>query len=106
MRKYHVEITKVAERDIESTFEYICQDNAEVAVRWVKELEHQIDSLENFPKRCATIPEARELGQEYRHLIYGDYRTIFRVQSPKVTIMRVIHSARLLDLRMFEKILS
>ena len=98
MQKYRVEITKTAERDIESTFEYIRQDNAEAAIRWVEELEHQIDSLENFPKRCAIIPEARELGQEYHHLIYGDYRTIFRVQSPKVTIMRVIHSARLLNL--------
>jgi len=103
MRKYRVDITKVAERDIESIFEHISRDNPRGAIRWIEKLERQIDSLENFPNRGPIIPEAKELGQEYRHLIYGDYRTIFRVHSLKVTIMRVIHGARLLDLRMFEK---
>jgi len=103
MRKYRVEITKAAERDIESILEHISRDNPGRAIRWIEKLERQIDSLENFPNRCPIIPEAKELGQEYRHLIYGDYRTIFRVQILKVTIMRVIHGARLLALRMFEK---
>ena len=103
MRKYRVKITKVAERDIESILEYIRRDNPTAAIRWIKELERQIGSLENLPNQCPIIPEAEELEREYRHLIYGDYRTIFRVQGLKVTIMRVIHGGRLLDLRMFEK---
>ncbi len=94
MRKYHVEITKVAERDIESVG---------ATIKWIKELERQLGSLENLPNRCPIIPEAKELGREYRHLIYGDYRTIFCVQGLKVLIMRVIHSARLLNLQMFEE---
>jgi len=53
--------------------------------------------------RCPIIAEAQELEEKYRHLIYGNYRTIFRIEESKVIIMRVIHGARLLDLRMFEK---
>jgi plasmid stabilization system protein ParE len=86
-----------------SIFEYIPQDNPEAVGRWIEEIERQINSLENFPLRCPVIPEARELGQEYRHLIYGNYRTIFRVQGSKVIIMRVIHSARLLDMEIFKE---
>ena len=103
MRKYHGEITKVAERDIESNFEHISLDSTGATIKWIKELKRQIDSLENLPNRCSIIPEAKELGREYRHLIYGDYRTIFCVQVLKVIIMRVIHSARLLNLQMFEE---
>ncbi|MDI6793460.1 MAG: type II toxin-antitoxin system RelE/ParE family toxin [bacterium] len=103
MQKYQVEITSVAEADVTSVFEYISQDSPGAAIKWVEEIERQIYSLENFPRRCPIIPEAEEVGQESRHLIYGKDRTIFRIQGSKVIIMRVIHDARLLDLKMFEK---
>jgi len=89
--------------DIQEIFKYILRDNKKVAIKWVEKIERQIDRLENFPMRCPIIPEAQELEEKYRHLIYGNYRTIFRIEEPKVIIMRVIHGARLLDLRMFEK---
>ncbi len=103
MRKYKVEITEIAEADIQDIFEYISKDSSTAAVKWVEEIEKQIDFLERFPLRCAIIPEARELGRKYRHSIYGNYRTIFRVEKSKVIILRVIHGARLLDLEIFEK---
>jgi len=103
VRKYQVEITKIAGSDIQEIFQYILRDNKKAAIKWVEEIERQIDRLENFPMRCPIIAEAQELEEEYRHLIYGNYRTIFRIEESKVIIMRVIHGARLLDLRMFEK---
>lgn len=102
-RRYKVKITATAERDIQSVFDYIARENPSVAAQWVEEVERQIDSLERFPERCSVIPESEELGQKYRHLIYGNYRTIFRVESPTVLILRVVHGAQLLDLRMLEK---
>ena len=66
------------------------------AGKWREELSRQIASLEKFPLRCPIISESRELGKEYRHLIYGQYRTIFRVDSDRVIILRVIHGSRLL----------
>ena len=103
MRKYRVEITGIAESDIREIFEYISSDNKTPAIKWVEEIERQIDSLEKFPLRCAIIPETQELGKEYRHILYCNYRTIFRTEGTKVIVMRVIQSARLLNLKMFEK---
>lgn len=103
MRKYRVEITKVAESDIREIFEYISRANKAAAFKWVEEIERQIATLEIFPMRCPIIPEAEELGEEYRHLSYGNYRTILKVERTKVIIMRVIYSTRLLELEMFEK---
>jgi toxin ParE1/3/4 len=42
------------------------------------------------------------LGTRYRHLIYGNYRTVFRVTGKTVYVLRVVHGARLLDTSMFE----
>lgn len=103
MQKYQVEITKVAESDISEIFSYIALDNVSEAKKLITEIERQIDSLEQFPLRCPVIPEARDLGKEYRHIIYGNYRTIFRIDITRVIIMRVIHSARLLNHTVFEK---
>lgn len=103
MQKYRVEITKLAEFDIREIYEYISRDNKTVAVKWIEEIEQQVKFLENFPMRCPVIPEALELGIDYRHLIYGNYRTIFKIEDMKAIIMRVVHAARLLDLQIFEK---
>lgn len=103
MPKYRVEITKVAESDIMDIFRYIASDNPAAADHWGKEIERQIDSLEKFPSRCPVIPESPELGKEYRHILYGNYRTIFRREGLRVIIMRVIHGARLLDLSVIQK---
>ncbi|MBI4767069.1 MAG: type II toxin-antitoxin system RelE/ParE family toxin [Deltaproteobacteria bacterium] len=103
MPKYRVEITRVAESDIMDIFRYIASDNPTAAENWVKEIERQIDSLEKFPARCPVIPESRDLGKEYRHILYGNYRTIFRMERSRVIILRVIHGARLLDLTVLQK---
>jgi plasmid stabilization system protein ParE len=103
VRKYRVEITRTAELDIKEIFHYIAADSASAAKNWAIEIERQIDTLERLPLRCPVIPESRELGKEYRHIIYGNYRTVFRIDGARVVIMRVIHSARLLSLQLFEK---
>ena len=97
-KKYRVEITHHAEEDIEAIYHYIQRHNPQAALTFVAELKRQIGSLERSPLRCPTIPEATELGVDYRHLIYGEYRTIFRVAGKTVYILRVIHGACLLDL--------
>ncbi len=97
-KRYRVKITRHAEHDIQEIFTYIWHDSPQTASAFVTELERQIISLERFPLRCPIIPETEELGIAYRHLIYGQYRTIFRISGNTVYVLRVIHSARLLDL--------
>ena len=103
MPKFQVEITATAQSDIQEIYQYIASDNHTAANNLVLEIEKQIRSLEQFPLRCPVTPESYELGIEYRHILYGHYRTIFRIESSRVIVLRVIHSARLLNLEIFEK---
>lgn len=105
MPKFRVEITGTAQSDIWEIFHYISADNQTAAINLIQEIERQIDSLEIFPLRCPVIPESFELGVEYRHIIYGHYRTVFKVDHSRVIIMRVIHGACLMNMDIFEKIL-
>jgi plasmid stabilization system protein ParE len=101
VQSYKVEITGTAKSDITEIFDHIARDKPVAATKFVMELERQIRSLKKHPLRCPVIPEAAELKREYRHLLYGSYRTIFKVSTKSVIIIRVIHGARLLDLSVF-----
>lgn len=103
MPKFRVEITGTAQLDIWEIFHYISADNQTAAINLIQEIERQINSLEILPLRCPVIPESFELGVEYRHIIHGHYRTIFKGENSRVIIMRVIHGARLMDLEIFQK---
>ncbi len=100
--KFRVRITRAAERDIEETWSFIAHDSPEEANKFVRRLEEQIHTLETFPERCPLIPENEILGTHYRHLLYGNYRSVFRIARKTVYVLRVIHGARLLDSSMFE----
>lgn len=57
--------------------------------------------LETMPRAHAIIPEASELGVDYREKLFGKYRIIYRISVDRVIVLRVIHGARLLDLSLF-----
>jgi len=101
--KFRVKIALIAERDIEGIWTFIAHDNAEAADRFIRQFEARIDTLERFPERCPLIPENALLGTRYRHLLIGNYRTIFRIAGKTVFVLRVVHGARLLSPAMFEE---
>src|SRR2546427_1147003 len=88
--------------DLEEIWILIAADSMENATRFVIELEAKIGTLEQMPNRCPAIPENALLGTEYRQLIIGDYRVIFRVEGSTVYVLRIIHGNRLLDISFFE----
>ena len=101
-KKFRVEITRTAERDVVAIYEYLERRSPQRALKWFAEIERQAQTLTQHPSRCAVIPETDEIGVEYRHLIYGEYRTVFRIDGSVVYIVRVIHGARLLDTESLE----
>jgi toxin ParE1/3/4 len=99
-KKFRVEITETAEKDIADIWDYIARDSNEAASKFILLFEEQIERLENLPERCPMIPENDILGTKYRHFIYGAYRAIYKISGSRVIIMRVIHGARLFDMDM------
>lgn len=101
-KKFSVDITETAEADVAGIWEHIAQDKPETATVFVLQLEEQIGNLKKFPERCPLVPENELLGTSYRHLVYGNYRTIFKITGNRVIILRVLHGARLLDIELLE----
>lgn len=101
-KKYGVEITAAAEADTAAIWDYIAQDNPDAATAFILRLEEQIGTLERYPERCPLVPENDLLGTAYRHLLFGNYRTIFKIIGVRVIILRIIHGARLLDTGILE----
>lgn len=100
--KFEVKITRAAQDDVEEIWNYIFADNPDQADCFIGQLKKQIGSLERYPQRCPLIVENQILGSRYRHLINGNYRTIFRVSGKTVYVLRVIHGARLMDMSILE----
>lgn len=101
--KIRVRISETAERDIDVVWGFIAEDNLEAATAFIHHLEERIGRLETLPTGCPLISENELIGTQYRHLIHGDYRMIFRIAGRIVYVLRVIHSARLLDAANLEK---
>ncbi len=95
--RYQVKITQTAERDLKDIWDYIGKDSPLEAERFISRIETQVGTLEQHPERCPSIPENEILGTGYRHILYGDYRTIFRISQRTIYILRIIHGSRLLD---------
>lgn len=96
--KFRVDLARCAEVDIQEILAYIAKDSPIRAEAFIDALQHQIRVLEQFPMRCPLIPENDNLDNPYRQLIYGHYRTIFRIFERTVYVVRVIHHARLLTM--------
>jgi len=94
---YRVEITATAERDLAAIHAYIAADDPEAARAWLEGLEQHAATLERFPNRCPVIPEAADLRCDYRHLMHGPYRILFRVKGRTVFVVRIFHGSKLLD---------
>jgi toxin ParE1/3/4 len=96
-RRFSVELAATAEADVRGIRDHISRDNPTAARKWVAAIARQIALLESFPRRGAVIPEARFLRTPYRHLLYGTYRMIYRIEGERVLVIRVLHGARLVD---------
>src|SRR5713101_6161616 len=99
---FQVDISSVAEHDIQEIWSFIARDDPKTATRFVQQLKKRIDTLERFPRRCPLISENTLMRSRYRHLVYGKYRVIYRISDRRILVVRVIHAARLLEAERIE----
>ena len=99
---YKVKLTKLAEMDAYSAYEYIQEVAPESADKWIMGLFSAIMTLNEMPTRCPVIPEANELEYRAHQLLYGKkgstYRIIFDIQEAseegkRVRILRIWHGS-------------
>lgn len=99
--KFRVIIAREAQHDVQAIHNLIARDKKGAAAKWVREFHRLAKSLASLPLRYEVVPEAEDLDRSWRHIIFGQYQILYRVDGNRVTVERVIHSARLLDRSFF-----
>ena len=86
-----VEISPLAERDLEAIGDYIAEDSPSLALSFVAELRTQ----------CATIVKApqayrarADIAEGLRSCAYGNYVIFFTITKTQLKIVRILHGAR------------
>jgi len=74
--------------------EYIALDNPVAAEKWVDDIFNSVKRLKQFPNSGRIIPELQL--ENFREIIFGNYRVIYRVKENKISILTVRHGRQIL----------
>ena len=83
-----------ARDDLHRIVSYIRADAPAYAQSFALRLNDRLTQLQSFPDSGRFVPE--DPSQTYRELIFGNYRVVYRHSEGTVTIVTVIHGARIL----------
>ena len=86
----------VARDDLKALVSYIKADSPGYAQTFGLHIQQRVEQLRHFPESGRKVPEDRT--DTYRELIVGNYRLVYRVDADLVTIVTLIHGARMLHL--------
>lgn len=81
--------------DLESICLFIARDAPPVAAVFAQRAFDVTDRLTEFPRSGRTVPELNN--PDFREIILGSYRLIYRIRSGDVQILAVHHAARSID---------
>jgi len=76
--------------------EYIAQDSPTSAQKWVESIFQVVERLEKFPKSGRIVPEVMQ--DDFREIIHGNYRIIYRLLTETVSILTVRHGRQILPI--------
>ena len=80
---------------LEASAKFIALDKPSAADKWVNDIFDRIDLLGSQPELGREVPEL--LGSNYREVIFGSYRIIYKVDS-EIKILTLRNSRQLLTL--------
>ncbi len=76
--------------------EYISRDNPTAAEKWIDTVFSKVEQLKSFPESGRIVPEINS--KDFRELIYGNYRIIYRVEKKQVSILTIRHGKQILPI--------
>lgn len=93
MKRYKIEITDLAEEDLENAGDYIAYEleNPDAAEKTVRGIRKQINTLVSFPERNELDEDKilAELG--VRKDYYKNYKIYYIISEDTVYIVRILH---------------
>lgn len=95
---FQVELTSVAEIQIEQSYQWYRDHNPKFADLWFRGLMNTIATLQEKPQRCTLAVEHEIFPEEVRQLLFGKskniYRVLFTIRDTTVYVLYVRHSAQ------------
>lgn len=76
--------------------EYIAQDKPLAAEKWMNTVFSMVDTLKSAPEIGRVVPEIRN--NQFRELIYGNYRIIYRIEKKQISILTIRHGMQILPI--------
>ena len=83
---------ETANNDLFQIYNYIYQNSIYYAIKTINDITGLVNCLEILPYMGRKIPEYNEGNK--RELIYKSYRIMYKIESNKIFIRRIWHSAR------------
>ncbi len=97
-RSYGVEVSAVAQGDLQAIVEFIADDNPGTALRVLNQIEDCCGTLKKMPERGRVVPELAAVGlHTYRELVLFPWRVIYRISGLTVFVMAVLDGRRNLE---------
>ncbi len=76
--------------------DYIAQDKPSAARKWINKIFTKVEHLKRSPEMGRIVPEISDL--QFRELIYGNYRIIYRIEKKQISILTIRHGKQILPI--------
>jgi len=73
--------------------EYIAQDKPAAAEKWIDTVFSKVEQLKSTPEIGRFVPEIQN--NQFRELIYGNYRIIYRIEKKQISILTIRHGKQI-----------
>ena len=94
VRRYEIEVSATANRDIDKIQDFIALDSPGTATDFTLRLLARIESLGGYPRRHPRVAGARSLGKDVRAMVVTPYKVYYTVSGNVVRVLHVRHGAR------------
>ena len=107
MKKFKVEWSQPASKDLLNIIEYVSQESTDSAIRIFERIKSKCKTLDQSPDRGRVVPELKECGIfNYRELIISPWQIIYRISDHRVFVLAVIDSRRDIEDILIERFLD
>ena len=76
--------------------DYIAQDKPPAAEKWIDTIFSKVKQLKSSPEIGRIVPEIND--SQFRELIYGNYRIIYRIETKQISILTIRHGRQILPI--------
>jgi len=76
--------------------DYIAQDKPSAAKKWIDTIFSKVEKLKSPPEIGRIVPEIND--SQFRELIYGNYRIIYRIETKQISILTIRHGRQILPI--------